>query len=91
MYYCCFNLFDNLFIFMILKIVLFFFCRMSDFKIMIFEFENLRERVICFFIGVNGVNINKVKDELCMVSVENMYGFFLGGGVLKNLIIKNCI
>lgn len=75
MYYFRFNLFDNLFIFMILKIVLFFFCRMSDFKIMIFEFENLRERVIRFFIGVNGVNINKVKDELRMVSVKNMYVF----------------
>lgn len=48
---------------------------MSDFKTMTFEFENPRERVIRFFIGANGVNINKVKDELRMVSVENMHVF----------------
>lgn len=92
MYYFRFNPLDNLFIFMILKTVLSFSCRMSDFKTMTFEFENPRERVIRFFIGANGVNINKVKDELRMVSVENMHGFFFGGGgAPKNLIIKNCI
>lgn len=65
---------------------------MSDFKTMTFEFENPRERVIRFFIGANGVNINKVKDELRMVSVENMHVFSGGGGgTPKNLIIKNCI
>ncbi|XP_011451715.3 protein FAM184A [Magallana gigas] len=42
--------------------------RMSDFKTMTFEFENPRERVIRFFIGANGVNINKVKDELRMIN-----------------------
>lgn len=78
MYYFRFNPLDNLFIFMILKTVLSFSCRMSDFKTMTFEFENPRERVIRFFIGANGVNINKVKDELRMVSV-----FFLGGGGTK--------
>lgn len=83
MYYFRFNPLDNLFIFMILKTVLSFSCRMSDFKTMTFEFENPRERVIRFFIGANGVNINKVKDELRMVSVENMHGFFFGGGGTK--------
>lgn len=81
MYYFRFNPLDNLF--MILKTVLSFSCRMSDFKTMTFEFENPRERVIRFFIGANGVNINKVKDELRMVSVENMHVFFWGGGTKK--------
>lgn len=73
MYYFRFNPLDNLFIFMILKTVLSFSCRMSDFKTMTFEFENPRERVIRFFIGANGVNINKVKDELRMVSVKLVF------------------
>lgn len=51
-------------------------CRMSDFKTMTFEFENPRERVIRFFIGTNGMNINKIQQELRKVSVENMHGFF---------------
>lgn len=45
---------------------------------MTFEFENPRERVIRFFIGANGMNINKIQQELRKVSVENMHGFFLG-------------